>query len=154
MDTRTIALTDYFQVVLKSGLRSHWESLSIGIRSKYAFVNNSEGWSFAAALGTGASGTGTHYYGDLLGSYKAASWEPYTTLRVVHVENDDLEFEDSETGQVSLTIPGSEYDYGQFILGVRYWFAPHWLFSLEASTLFASSVLDVTLVSGSLGYRF
>ena len=35
----------------------HWESLSIGLRAKYAFLQNSEkGWSLATAAGTGAFG--------------------------------------------------------------------------------------------------
>ena len=136
----------------------HWESLSIGVRAKYAFFNHEAGWSLAAALGTGTSIGGSHYYGDVIGSYLQGPWEPYGTLRVVHVKNDPMEFKDTNTGQVAFTIPGSQYDYGQFILGTRYWMTPHWLFSLEASSLFAiSSGLGIgsnLLVGGSFGYRF
>lgn len=136
----------------------HWESLSIGLRLKYAFINKKDGWSLATALGTGASIGGSHYYGDLIGSYVTGSWEPYGTLRVVHVKNDPLEFRDKNTGEVDVTVPGSKYNYGQFILGTRYWFTPHWLFSLEASSLFAmTSGLKFgndVFVGGAFGYRF
>jgi hypothetical protein len=136
----------------------HWESLSIGLRAKYAFINNREGWSFATALGAGASVGGSHYYGDIIGSYLAGSWEPYGTLRLVHVKTDPLEFKDKDTGEIDFTVPSAEYDYGQFILGTRYWISAHWLLSLEASSLFAvSSGLKIgsgVLVGGSFGYRF
>ncbi len=136
----------------------HWESLSIGVRAKYAFVNNEKGWSLAAGLGTGVSAGGSHYYGDLIGSHMVGSWEPYGALRLVHVKNAPLKFKDKDTGEVKFSVSSIEYDYGQFILGVRYWFSPHWLFSLEASSLFAiSSGLKVgngALLGGSFGYRF
>lgn len=136
----------------------HWESLSIGLRAKYAFINNDNGWSFASALGTGVSVGGNHYYGDIIGSYLVDSWEPYGTLRFVHVNNDPVEFKDEDTGQADFTIPGSQYQYGQFILGTRYWFNPHWLLSLEASSLFAlTSGLKFggnVLIGAAFGYRF
>src|SRR4051794_11386575 len=41
----------------------HWESLSLGARAKYAFINGREhGWSLASALGAGLSIGGKHYY--------------------------------------------------------------------------------------------
>jgi hypothetical protein len=138
----------------------HWESLSTGIRSKYAFVNNQEGWSLASALGAGISLTGSHYYGDLVGSYLIGSWEPYGTLRLVHVRNDswDSNVDDDDSGLLNFTIPSIQYNYGQIFLGTRYWITPHWLFSLEASSFFSmSSGLEFdnsVLVGGSFGYRF
>jgi hypothetical protein len=136
----------------------HWESLSIGVRAKYAFINNNSGWSLASALGTGASIGGNHYYGDVIGSCLTGSWEPYGTVRVVRVKNDPFEFKDQDTGQVSFTIDKSEYDYGQFFLGTRYWFNDHWLLSIEASSLFKiSSGFEVgksVFAGASFGYRF
>lgn len=136
----------------------HLESLSIGIRAKYSFLNRNEGWSLATALGTGTSIGGSHYYGDLIGSYLAGAWEPYGLLRLVQVKTDPWEFQEEDTGQISFTIPSSKYRYGQFILGTRYWFNPHWLFSLEASSFFSLSsdlkMSDTLLAGGSLGYRF
>lgn len=88
----------------------------------------------------------------------AGSWEPFGTFRVVHVKNDPLEFKDEDTGNIDFTVPSSEYDYGQFILGTRYWFTPHWLFSLEASSLISmTSDLEIdngVIVGGAFGYRF
>ncbi len=77
----------------------HWEFLSIGIRAKYALVNgNNNGLSLAIAGGIGESIGGSHYYGDLMASYLSGKWEPYGTLRVVHVKNDPVEFRDKDTG--------------------------------------------------------
>ncbi|MBX3040395.1 MAG: hypothetical protein KF789_06770 [Bdellovibrionaceae bacterium] len=137
----------------------HWESLSVGLRAKYAFLNRDKGWSFATALGTGSSiGAGTYYSGDLMASYLSGSWEPYGTLRFVHVKNDPVDFKDKDTGQIEFTVPKSQYDYGQVILGNRYWFSSHWLLSLEVSSPYAiSSGLKIgndILTSGALGYRF
>lgn len=134
-----------------------WETLSLGVRAKYAFINNKEGWSLATALGTGIALGGGYYGGDIIGSYMTGAWEPYGTLRIAHVKNDPWELKNKDTGKIEYTIPDSEYDYGQVILGTRYWFTPNWLFSVEASSLFASSVLKVSngvLAGGSLGYRF
>jgi len=136
----------------------HWESLSLGIRLKYAFENNEAGWSFASSLGTGGSIGGSHYYGDLIASHKHGAWEPYTTLRVVHVKNDPIDFRDENTGALDFTVNKSEYDYGQFMLGTRYWFSHQWLLSVEASTLFSNSSdfkLKQNLLAGAaIGYKF
>lgn len=135
-----------------------WESLSLGARLKYAFINSEQGWSLATALGTGFSIGGSHYYGDLIGSYMTGSWDPYGILRLVHVKNDPLEFKDTNTGEINFAVSSSEYNYGQFILGTRYWFTPHWLFSLEASSFSSmSSELKIdndVIVNAGFGYRF
>ncbi len=136
----------------------HWESLSVGIRAKYAFLNQSAGWSLAAALGTGSSIGGSHYYGDLMVSNVAGAWEPYGTLRIVHVNTDPVEFRDKDTGNVNFTVTTDDFEYGQLIFGTRYWFNEHWLISLEASSLFAISdnfkIESGAIVSGAFGYRF
>jgi hypothetical protein len=136
----------------------HWESLSIGIRAKYSFINNTSGWSIASAIGTGSSIGGSHYYGDIIGSYLTGDWEPYGTVRFVHVKNDPLEFKNQDTGLANFTIDSIEYDYGQFILGTRYWFTKHWLLSLETSSLFTISSgfnsANSIFAGASFGYRF
>ncbi|AZZ35438.1 hypothetical protein CIK05_01030 [Bdellovibrio sp. qaytius] len=137
----------------------HWESLSLGIRAKYAFINNKEaGWSFATALGTGESIGGSHYYGDIMGSYLDEKWEPYTIVRVVHVKTDPIDFKDEDTGQIGFTIDKAEYDYGQFILGTRYLFTHQWFLSVEASSIFTISSgvkIEKNLFAGaSFGYKF
>jgi hypothetical protein len=135
-----------------------WESFSLGLRTKYAFIDDNDGWSFAGAVGTGASVGGSHYYADLLGSYLVKSWEPYGTLRFVRVKTDPVEFKDENTGTVDFTVNSSSYGYGQAILGTRYWFNAHWLVSAEVSSLFSMSS-DLKIGSGVLvgiagGYRF
>ncbi len=136
----------------------HLESLSIGLRAKYAFINNKEGWSFATALGTGSSLGGSHYYGDIVGSYLVGSWEPYGTIRLVHVTTDPLELKDTDTGQINFVVASSEYNYGQFMIGTRYWLNQNWLLSVEASSLFTdSSDFDISkgiIAGAALGYRY
>jgi hypothetical protein len=135
----------------------HWEALSIGLRAKYAFLNQSAGWSWAGALGIGESFGGNHYYGDVIGSFKTGSWEPYGTTRFVHVKNDPLEVKDENTGVVEFTLGLEEYDYGQFILGTRYWFGPKVMMSIEASKLFSFTkgvdFSDTLVVGAALGFR-
>lgn len=137
----------------------HWESLSIGVRAKYAFKNGGENsWSWAAAGGIGASIGGSHYYGDFTGSYLFKAFEPYATLRLVHVKNDPLEFKDQNTGEVDFTVDLPDYNYGQGIIGTRYWIDPHWLLSLEAGSVFSLtsglSIGQAIFINGAFGYRF
>jgi hypothetical protein len=132
------------------------ESLSVGARGKYALWNQLEGFSIAAALGAGVSVEGSHYYGDLMMSYKTGALEPYNTLRLVHAKNDPNST--IEPGSLRFKLTESEYDYAHYILGVRYWLTPQWLFSVEASTIFAlpaSVSIDRNFIGGAaLGYRF
>lgn len=138
----------------------HWESLSIGLRTKYAFINNqSGGVSLAAALGTGASVGGSHRYADIMVSHLDGRFEPYGTLRLVHVSTDRTELEDEDTGEVLFEVDKDEYQYGQVILGSRIWINERWYGSLELSTLFSmSDELDIedgnVLVGAAFGYRF
>lgn len=136
----------------------HWESLSVGLRAKYAFINKKEGWSLASALGAGSSVGGRHYYGDLIGSHLSGAWEPYGTLRLVHVKADPIELKDNQTGSVEFTIDKSEFDYAQFIVGTKYWFSENWVMSLEASSFGALTsglvLSNGVILGGSLGYRF
>lgn len=148
----TYGVTENFDVGLQ------WESLSLGIRAKYSFINQSEGWSFAGALGTGVSTGGNHNYGDLISSYATGAWEPYGTIRVVHITTDPMEFRNTDTGALSFTVDRSQYNYGQFFLGTRYWFNHNWLMSAEASWLFSITpgivFSGAPLLSVNLGYRF
>ncbi|MBK7844059.1 MAG: hypothetical protein IPJ71_10245 [Bdellovibrionales bacterium] len=136
-----------------------WESLSIGIRGKYAVINGKDdGLSLALALGTGASVGGSHVYGDIIASYLAGSWEPYSTIRVVHVTNDPVELSEKDTGKILFAVSKSEYVYGQVFLGTRYWFNPRWLLSLEGSSLFSLSsgfeIENNLILGAALGYRY
>jgi hypothetical protein len=136
----------------------HWESLSVGVRAKYAFLNQSAGLSVAGAVGTGVSIGGSHYYGDLIASYLVGHLEPYGTFRYVHVRSDPIELKNTETGEVGFTFPSTNYQYGQIMLGTRYWITPNWILSLEVSNLvaFTSGLRfgNSLLVGGGLGYRF
>lgn len=136
-----------------------WEMYSIGLRGKYSFINNQAGgWSAAAALGAGSSTGGSHYYGDLLGSYLVGKWEPYSTLRLVHVVNDGTSVNTSLTEDGKFVVPTHSYNYGQFMLGTRFWLDQNWLLALEASTMFSLSsdfeFSDGLVFSGAFGYRF
>jgi len=133
------------------------ESLSLGLRAKYSFLNMKEGWSFATAGGLGSSVGGKHYYVDLMTSYFSGKWEPYTTLRAVHVKTDPVEFNDEDTGMLNFTVDRIHYNYGQLMLGSRFWFTQKFFFSGEASTIFAISGFNSDsnlLLNAALGYRF
>ncbi len=135
------------------------ESLSVGVRIKHAFVNSAAGgWSFAGAAGVGSSVGGSHFYGDLVLSHLNGWWEPYGAFRVVHVNMDPIEARDADTGQLAFTIDRSEYNYGQLIVGSRFWFSPAWMLTLEISSLTSlSSGLNFsspTIASVALGARF
>ncbi len=134
------------------------ESYSVGVRGKYAFINNATGGlSLAAALGRGVSIGGNHSYVDFIGSYLVNQWEPFVTTRLVHVKSDPTRFK-SKGLKIDFTIDKNEYDYGQFILGTRYWLNTHWTLSFEVSSLFKASsgvtIGDKTLAGATFGYRF
>ncbi len=140
----------------------HYESLSIGVRAKYAWINSQEqGWSVSTAAGVGRGGYSTHYYGDLMAGHLKRPWEPYGTLRIVHVKTDPVELEDESNGDHFFhfeTIDSVSFTYGQLILGARYWTQPQYFLSGEISTL-AAFDSDVTIgngfiLSGALGRRF
>lgn len=117
-----------------------WESLSLGLRLKYAFLNHQDGgFSMAAAAGTGLSLGGSHYYGDLMTSYLAGRWEPYGSVRIVHVKTDPIELRDKDTEQVDIVVDRLSYNYGQVFLGSRFWINETWYLSGEISSLFAVS---------------
>ncbi|HLT21786.1 MAG TPA: hypothetical protein VKZ84_00010 [Bacteriovoracaceae bacterium] len=134
-----------------------WESLSAGLRAKYAFLNFSEGFSMAVAGGAGLSEGGSHYYGDLMLSYRSGFWEPYATVRIVHVDTDPEEIEDEYTWGINFKIDEMSYEYGQVIVGSRFWLSQRWLLSVEGSSLFGfNSGFDASqnyILSAALGLR-
>ncbi len=147
------------------GLNPNWdlgmqlEALSIGVRTKYAFINNQElGWSLAGALGAGSSFGGTHYYADVIGSYLNSGWEPYLIARLVHIVTDPVKFADTNNSFLNgTTIPSTEYNYGQVMLGLKYWFTKNWNFNAEVGSLSYLSVGTLkgnAFVTGTFGYRF
>lgn len=137
----------------------HWESLSLGVRGKYAFINNRQsGWSLAGALGVGSSFGGDHVYADLIASRLAGRWEPYGTIRVVRVKSDPVKFQEKDTGKEIFIVQVEEFEYAQGMLGTRYWFTDHWSLSVEAGSLASMTsgfrVGDNAFASAGLGYRF
>src|SRR5690606_7256079 len=105
--------------------------------------------SLAVAGGAGTSIGGDHFYGDLMASYLTGPWEPYTTLRVVRVKTDPVEFGKEDTGEVDFVIDSYRFTYGQYVLGVRYWITPNWMVSAEGTTLFTMSS-DLSLRTSAL----
>ncbi len=136
----------------------HAEQYNLGLRAKYSFVKNDDnGFSMALALGAGDSFGGNHYYGDLLGSFLTGRWEPYTTVRVVKVRTEEMNFSDEQTGAFAFRIDENHYSYGQYFLGTRFWASRQLFLSVEASTLFTLDAVEVSdnfIFSGALGYRF
>lgn len=135
----------------------HWESLSLGLRAKYSFKNQSHGWSFAGAAGLGSSFGGQHSYADIIASYKNKKWEPYGAIRIVKVSIDPIEFND-ENGDEWFKTTRSDFLYNQLILGSRYWFENKFYLSAELSTVGSLtddvSFEDGALASANLGYIF
>lgn len=136
-----------------------FETLSLGVRLKYAWINqNEKGFSLATAAGAGFSIGGSHYYADIIGSYLISVWEPYAAVRIVHVTNDPMEFKKKGSGLFDFRIDESQYNYGQFILGTRLWLSKSWLFSAEVSNIFSLSPSFANgipvIVSAGLGYKF
>lgn len=134
-----------------------WESLSMGLRAKYAFLNRGQReLSFAGALGAGLSFGGTHYYGDAIASYLAGDFEPYAAIRYVHVSVDPIEARGKDTSY--FRIDGPQFDYGQGILGFRYWVGHSTFLSAEASGLAALSsglgVVQGVFVTAAIGGKF
>ncbi len=135
-----------------------FESLSLGIRAKYAFINGGENdFSLASAVGTGFSIGGSHYYGDLIGSYFFEKWEPYMGLRLVHAKNDNKEIK-TNSSALNFTIEETQYNYGQITFGTKYWFSKSWMLSVEGSSIFSTSsglLANSNLFAGfALGYKF
>lgn len=149
-------ITDNFDIGL------HWESLSIGLRAKYAFIkNDGEGFSLASAIGYGSSIGGKYTSVDLLGSYLVGQWEPFSMFRYVHVKTDPIEFrsDDPNTQGFDFTISSQKYDYGQLSFGSRYWFKENLYFSGELSYLFSfkTEYFDLSrnlYAGGIVGVRF
>ena len=135
------------------------ESLSAGVRGKYAFVNQrSRGVSFAGALGVGTGGAGSHVSGDLLVSHLADWFEPYATLRLVHAKTDPADYGDQSGSGWTIHLDSFTYEYGQAMAGGRFWFNPHWHLSVEVSSLFGITggfrPSNTVLASLALGARF
>lgn len=130
----------------------HYETLNpVGLRAKYAFLNNKEGWSLAGAFGYGSGFGSSHYYVDLMASHLVGKWEPYGTLRLVQMETDEKQ----------ITILGSEFtlgrlnfNYSHLVLGTRYWFSDRWLLSMELSRILLDGSVSPVIYSAALGYRF
>lgn len=133
------------------------ESLSLGGRLKYAFINGQDsGWSVAGALGAGTSVGGSHYYGDLMVSHLLADWEPYGVLRIVHIKTDPVDFRDRDSGKLNGRISQYEFNYSQMTVGTRYWFSKEWYASAEASSIFAIEGGGAAgiFLGGAFGYHF
>lgn len=136
----------------------HLESLSSGLRAKYAFLNEESGWSLALALGAGYSLGGNHQYGDLSLSYRDGFFEPYGTFRFVHIKTDPIEFKSNNSGELLFNVGTTTYDYGQLFLGTRLWIADSLFFGIEASMLVALSpeisFRSALFGNAAFGYRF
>ncbi|MDX9732159.1 MAG: hypothetical protein RBT63_10345 [Bdellovibrionales bacterium] len=134
------------------------ESMSWGVRGKYSLVNaRTHGWSIAIGGGAGGSSYSKHIYGDFIVSHLADKWEPYGSLRVVHVTWDPLEFH-RKNGELLFVTPSDRFRYGQAILGTRYWTNQKTYLMFEASTLlgFESGVRwdSGMFLSAGVGGRF
>lgn len=148
------------------GLTSNWdigvqaESLSVGLRTKYAIKNSREGgWSTAVALGGGVADWGaSDYYGDFLVSWLKHQLEPYGTIRYGRVNTDPTRINDHYTGDVRYIVKGNSFDYVQGIFGARVWLGKHVNASAEVSAPVSLSknvfMSQALLLGMALGVHF
>ena len=142
----TRGLTDDFDL----GLQYEIETLSV--RAKYALLNTpDEGVSLAVAATLGAGKNGRSAGGDLILSYRRRWLEPYFIGRFTHVDFGE------RTDHRSLDVltkyePALHANYGQAMLGARFWTAPNWVLTVETSAVLRSST--TLLASLSFGYHF
>jgi hypothetical protein len=137
----------------------HWESLSIGLKLKYAFINNHDsGLSVAGTAGIGDSFGGVYYTAAGSISYLTNEFEPYFMLRGVYVN-----YNSSNSSNSSVSVNGSSlnlpeytysYSYLEPVLGSRLWLTPgHFFLSAEVGGIVIGSGA-FAIASGALGYRF
>lgn len=132
-----------------------YEVLSIGLNSKYSFINQSSGFSFAGTLGIGSTFGGVYSALGFNGSYKAGSWEPFASLRYTSVEVDQQEIINKDTGDLFTVTPVMNYDYTQGFLGVKYWFTDGLALNVELGSFVSSNNVDFTsIIYYSLGVDF
>lgn len=141
------------------GLSDNWdlglqfESLSYGVRTKYAFLNpRQEGFGLAVASGLGGSIGGYHVYADLLASYLINSFEPYLTVRGTCIYTREFLSFSSELFNIS-RVAGTIWS-GEVFLGSKFWVTKHLSLSPEISLLWVGSSYPVIVYGGGLGFRF
>jgi hypothetical protein len=136
-----------------------YEVISIGLWTKYAFINRKEqGFSLAGIGGAGLSGTGEYLYTGPVFSYRFKHVEPYIVSRFNYVRYSGFTSELSTIGELSFE--SGKYNYLQNSLGSMFWFADWFGLSAEAShfiTLSSPFILgdrDRLLYSASFIFRF
>lgn len=134
----------------------HWETLSIGLMLKYAFINNHvKGMSASGTLGIGESFGGNYFSVAGSVSYLTEVFEPYFTLRGVYVYYNSANTHFTLNGS-SLDLPKFTYSYSYLepIVGTRVWITPnHFFLSAEVGTIVVNGG-GFVIASGGLGYRF
>lgn len=135
-----------------------WESINLGLRAKYAFLNNPvAGWSVAGALAAGSVSLGNYYMADVIGSHLSGDWEPYAALRISRtICRETFEEKEKKSSDLLNIISCDKkfYDRGQLTIGSKYWLSGQWFLALELGTLFSASEEPLTVGSTSVGYKF
>lgn len=134
-----------------------YEVVSIGLWSKYSFINRPErGFSFGALIGGGLSGTGYYGYLGPVVSYRFKRFEPYFISRFNHVRYEGTNVLAS-IGEISFA--NGSYRYFQNTLGTMFWIFDWAALSLETnhfSTVRSPYVLNDRarwIFSGSFVFR-
>lgn len=107
---------------------------AVGLRGKYAFMNNPEGFSWGL-VGSAGYAEGIYAYGGPIASYKINWWEPYGIARI--------NYNSAYVGGV----------YGQFTLGNTLWMTKKLGFTINANYLIGDAIDDFQGTAG-LAYRF
>lgn len=115
------------------------EAASLGLAAKYSFLNQESGFSYATQLGTGSTYGGSYYILAMIGSYGMKPWEFFYSFRYTKVTIDSQKLTDSNTGEVFVTLPKTDYSYGQAFLGAKYWVTPQFGIDAEMGSFLSTS---------------
>lgn len=148
-----LAIEVNYGVTEKLDLGLHWESLSMGLKTKYVFLSEDrKGFSVSATGGFGQSFGGIYYLLAGNVSYLTGIIEPHFTLRGVLVTGNGTRSNPQTGSSLNLSALFSNYSYLEPIIGSRFWITPDHLFlSTEAGLIIPIGML---IVSGNIGYHF
>ncbi|MCB0415008.1 MAG: hypothetical protein KDD50_11785 [Bdellovibrionales bacterium] len=129
------------------------EALALGLRGKYSFINQENGYSTAVVGGLGTTLGGSYYYVQSANSYRTGKWEPFGSLRITKVSYSASDITDANTGDILTSYPASSFTYGTIFIGSKYHFSEKFNLSLELSSFIAmeSGLTFANSVMPSLG---
>lgn len=148
-----------------AGLTDNWdiglqyEILSLGLLTRYSFVNNDEGFSLAGFGGFGDMVGGNYIYAGPAVSFRAGQWEPFFNLRYNHIhwkkQSGTLNFTSNDGTSTGIPYETSAVDfhYYQAALGTVFWFTEKFGLNLDANAISSNSGKVFYYAGINLQYR-